>query len=138
MVEAIQRGDKKKTTPGSKVLEVDPVFGLVERLHFFFFLLSANQFPSGHNYSQLHFIIVHLLSSFLSRRREIGQKHKELFPGFGLWKSRLVLFTQSLFRFTQPNHRHVTCQAQVNRGKQIVLINQWLLSNQRIPERYTR
>lgn len=105
---------------------------------FFFFLLSANQFPSGHNYSQLHFIIVHLLSSFLSRRREIGQKHKELFLGFGLWKSRLVLFTQSLFRFTQPNHRHVTCQAQVNRGKQIVLINQWLLSNQRIPERYTR
>lgn len=82
------------------------------------FLLSANQSPSQYNYLQLYFTIVHLLRGFLSRG--IGQKDKELFLGFGLWESSLILFTHCLLRFAQPNHRQVLHQAQVNGGKQLV------------------
>lgn len=94
------------------------------------FLSSANQSPSGYNYLQLYFTIVHLLRGFLSRG--IFQKHKELFLGFGLWESSLVLYTHCLLRFIQISHLFTHCilrfvqpqishlKVQINRGKQIV------------------
>lgn len=88
------------------------------------------------NLQQLQFTIAHLLSSFRSRGRELGQKHKELFLGFGLWKAALSCL-HILFRFAQSDHRYVACQAQVNTGSQALSNQPMLLDNQRTSELYT-
>lgn len=104
--------------PQVEVLEVRPVFGPGGRLQF---IVTSKLTSIGLLLVEVIFTIVQLLSSFLSWVWGIGQKHKKLFLGSGLWESSLVLFTHPLSRFAQPDQRNVTLQVQVNRGNQVSL-----------------
>lgn len=105
-------------SPQVEELEVRPVFGPGGRLQF---IVTSKLTSIRLLIVEVIFTIVRLLSSLLSWVWGIGQKHKKLFLGSGLWESSLVLFTHPLSRFAQPDQRNVTLQVQVNRGNQVNL-----------------